>query len=102
MDTLTSLTRVIISLYMYIIRHHVVYLPYIQFLFKKLQKRKGILTLYGKNEENQGAILKIYPTLSVYFKMLILCEFQLNGKKIQDGKKKKQVNPQNTCCNLNP
>ena len=51
------------------------------------------MTLYGKNEENQGEILKIYPTLSVYFKMLILCEFQLNGKKIQDGKKKKTGEP---------
>lgn len=51
------------------------------------------MTLYGENEENQGEILKIYPTLSVYFKMLILCEFQLNGKKIQDGKKKQPGEP---------
>ena len=51
------------------------------------------MTLYGKNEENQGEILKIYPTLSVYFKMLILREFQLNGEKIQEGKKKKTGEP---------
>ena len=57
--------------------------------YLKIIKRKNILTLYGKNEENQGEILKIYPTLSVYVKMLILREFQLNGEKIQEGKKKK-------------
>ena len=51
------------------------------------------MTLYGKNEENQGEILKIYPTLSIYFKMLILfyVNFSSMGKKYKMEKKKEKT-----------